>query len=293
MNYVIYADVIFVWLWSVNFITYYIAGNIAGRKITLLKQIVWTIAASIVLEYIYITLIYNNSIINYINYIAISFLLMLIYAKCILKLKQLYSLARLMLYNILGTILLAGILQIFSPKALTSRIILPILLIICLVAPLILKLVPITHNHDKNIYSINLITSYRCISTYGYMDTGNNLMDVYSGKPVIILSPRLLKNILLCQEYELLDKYISTGSYQHLLELKIDGENIYLLPYKTISNDFSIMPVFKIKGLIIDKKQEFKDIVAGIGSYNFSKNSDYMVLLNNNLSINIKGVEND
>ena len=156
------------------------------------------------------------------------------------------------------------------------------ILIIFLIVPIILKVLPNLRNENKNTISVTLSTVNHTIQTTGYIDTGNTLMDIYSGKPVIILDYSLLQPIISASEFELICEYIKTGNYSYISNIILDGEKIYPIPYKTISNNNAIMPAFKLQYLIINNNI-YKNIVAGISHTSFSNTTEYKVLLNNNL----------
>lgn len=281
MSYVVYADVMLVWIFTINYLTYYITCKITNNRLPQGLLVIWSFISSAILELVYINYIYVNSELLKVLYISMNLAMFLVFLKFIIKVKCNTGFIRIIFYNILGTLLLAGVIMVFNNKAPNIKILLPVILIVCLIIPLILKICPT--NTIQNLYQVQVYLNNKTINTYGYMDTGNTLIDNYSNKPVIILDYRLIKEILCKKEQYDLEKYIATGNYQYIASLIIDGELLHPICYKTISNDYSIMPAFKIKRLVLNQKNIYKNIVAAISRNKISNNNDYMVLLNNNL----------
>ncbi|MBE5931932.1 MAG: hypothetical protein E7263_00735 [Lachnospiraceae bacterium] len=282
MSYVVYADVLLIWIFIINYTTYHLTCRILNHKISQGKLLLWCILSSITLELFYIFGVLRAKNIQPILYISLYIFLMYIFLRFVLKLKAITSFLQLLIYNILGTLLLSGAIQIFVSNNISLIIILPMILIIFLIVPIILKVLPNLRNENKNTISVTLSTVNHTIQTTGYIDTGNTLMDIYSGKPVIILDYSLLQPIISASEFELICEYIKTGNYSYISNIILDGEKIYPIPYKTISNNNAIMPAFKLQYLIINNNI-YKNIVAGISHTSFSNTTECKVLLNNNL----------
>ncbi len=285
MSYVIYADVMYIWIFILNYLTYYITCRIAGVSIRKLNIILWSLISSIALEIVYINFVYSNTFLCNLLYASTSFLLMITFVRYILGIKSIWGFIRLITYSLLGSCLLCGIIKIFVRNNISFHIMFPVIIIICLILPIIHYFYPTSTDESRRLYPVIIITNSKTIKTTAYLDTGNTLLDMNSGNPVIILDLSLLMDIFPTNTKDYLDQYIKTGNYQHLLSLSIDGERIYPIPYKTISNSFSIMPAFKIKCLKVGNNS-FENIVAGISPNTFSKGKEYQVLLNNNLKIN-------
>ena len=98
-------------------------------------------------------------------------------------------------------------------------------------------------------YKVNIyLNNGKILYLNGYMDTGNNLIDPYSNKKVIIIN----------EEVE---------------------ENFFLIPYQTVDSS-SLMKCFIPKKIYIDKIGERKDIIVGISKNKFK---GFNCLLNNKL----------
>lgn len=282
MSYVIYADVMFFWIFVINVLTYYMACKITNYKIPFAKLIIWCLLVSMLLELTYLNSIWQqNPLYNYL-YIFLNILLFIIYVRFVLKLKTISSIIVFLFYSTIGVLALAGGILIFVTHKTSILFILPSITILCLVFLIIHNFCKVINKSKNNIYEILIQTNNHIITTKGYMDTGNTLCDTYSGKYVIIIDYRILRNIIPKKDYSLIESYITTGIFQNISKLSIDSQRIYPLPYKTISDEFAIIPAFLLKGLIFQGKH-YENIVAAIGPKLNSKSSNYSVLLNNNL----------
>ncbi|MBQ9935973.1 MAG: sigma-E processing peptidase SpoIIGA [Lachnospiraceae bacterium] len=281
MSYVVYADVMLVWIFMINYLTYYITCKIINHRLSKGILIIWSLISAVLLELVYILFIYSNNEFLKLLYISVNIAMYLIFTKQIIKTRCTTSFIRMLSYSLLGTLILAGIVMVFTPEKAKINVLTPVIITVCIIIPLIFKICPT--NATQTIYQVEIHTNHKVINTYGYLDTGNNLIDIYSNKPVIILDYRLINEIIFEKDKPYLEKYINTGNYQYIANLIIDNELLHPICYKTVSNEFSIIPAFKIKCLILNKKQIYKNIICAISKSKLSNTNDYMVLLNNNL----------
>ncbi|MBQ7789634.1 MAG: sigma-E processing peptidase SpoIIGA [Bacilli bacterium] len=101
----------------------------------------------------------------------------------------------------------------------------------------------------KNKYKVSIyLNNGKILYLNGFMDTGNNLIEPYSNRKVIIINE------------------------------KVD-ENFYLVPYKTINGDF-LIKCFNPKRVYIDGIGDVKNISVGIINKKFD---GYNCLLNNKI----------
>lgn len=91
----------------------------------------------------------------------------------------------------------------------------------------------------KNRYKVNIyLNDGTILYLNGFMDTGNNLIEPYTNKKVIIINKKV-------------------------------NENFYLVPYKTISGE-SLIKCFTPKKVYIDGLGEIKNISVGISDEKFN-----------------------
>lgn len=116
------------------------------------------------------------------------------------------------------------------------------ILIIIVISPILLYLyikeVKSYRNNYSKYHKVNIyFKNDKSICLSGFLDTGNNLVDPYKKRPVILVN------------YEKIKKYLST-------------EKELLVPYSNINND-SILRCIKVKRIVVDDK-EFTNILVGI-----------------------------
>lgn len=127
------------------------------------------------------------------------------------------------------------------------------------------------------------------IHTKGIIDTGNCLVSPYHNKGVSVV------------EYEIFEKYLSVYAKSNILaifgetydtdndfesgdcsKVYTAGENIFAVPYKTISTPHGILPVMAVDKMYIkdDKEDmEYKEALIGFIRGKVSSAGDYNVIL--------------
>lgn len=107
---------------------------------------------------------------------------------------------------------------------------------------------------NRRIYSDNadvvIITNGEKISVDGTADTGNSLCDPFSGKPVIIVTQKVLGDLI----PQHINEYLKHGSIENI-------KGIRLIPCRTI-NGCSVIPVFKPDKITVNGKST--DAVVGV-----------------------------
>ena len=131
--------------------------------------------------------------------------------------------------------------------------------------------------------SITLNINNKSKSLRAYIDTGNELTDPISGKPVIVVSIESLKDMLVNELYdEILCFYNNKeNSYENLLNLKRDV-NLRIVKYNTISSMGENMVCLVPDSIDItnDENNIIKtDAIIGIYPGRISKKDDYDALL--------------
>ncbi len=113
-------------------------------------------------------------------------------------------------------------------------------------------------NLSGGVYRVIIKNNGKVISVDGISDTGNSLVDSFSGKPVIICGKAELEKIIEIPEFSLISNdYLS---YSQLLR------NFRIIPYSTIGES-GIIPIFAPDEILIreDKSQRIKQVDALIG----------------------------
>lgn len=88
---------------------------------------------------------------------------------------------------------------------------------------------------QKGIFLVELVYQDKRISTYAFYDSGNRLVDPYTGKGVHIVSETLFK------------------------KMDLDRENAVFVPYQTLGNEEGIVEVYYVDELTIEgEKQRIK-----------------------------------
>lgn len=125
--------------------------------------------------------------------------------------------------------------------------------IICLISYILDKKMNINHSYKVMIEMLGKKLSLNAIC-----DTGNSLIDTFTGKPVIVCNSLELCNIVHIDENVTYDA-------QDYLELLKDFKGVRLLPYSTIGNN-GVIPAFLADRVYIsNEKNEIKSVDAYIG----------------------------
>lgn len=135
----------------------------------------------------------------------------------------------------------------------------------------------------SNIYNVEVCVDGKSILLKGFIDTGNSLVDAFSGLPVCICEFKKIKDIIPYSLYNIFEKFnhnnidvISNHSWQ---------KKITFVPYNVISNEGMLIS-FKPDDFFIfsDNKQHRFDLLIGVTNSKIS-DGEYDLLLNNSLKI--------
>ena len=259
MNYVVYADIMFIWIFFVNYITYYIACRILSNCLNNNKLLFWCLCTAVILELFYIMTLHLTKKYQLIYYICLNILLMVVFLRYITKTNNLRGIIRLMSYQLMAMILLSGTLKLMEQGRLNFYLTIPVIIIICLSLPKIHKTFLGPGNAASNLYPVIIYTDTKTHHLTGYMDTGNILIDPYTNNPVIILDR------------------------QAALDILTPDIRTYPIPFRTINSQTSIMEAFHINGIKIGDSKKISNVTAAISPSPFNKGLEYKLLLNNNL----------
>lgn len=136
------------------------------------------------------------------------------------------------------------------------------ILILLIISPIILyiyikQIKEYKNNYNKN-YRVKIVfNNNKDISLNAFLDTGNNLIDPYKHRPIILVEEELIK------EYIIKERYL-------------------IVPYNTIKGS-SLLNCIKVKNIIINDK-EYKNILIGLIKEKIYID-DIECILNNNMEI--------
>lgn len=117
-------------------------------------------------------------------------------------------------------------------------------------------------------YKVSVIIGKKKITLDGIIDTGNQLMDIYNGKPVNVMDKSYFENVL----YQIND-------YSRL--------KYHLIPYRTIADDKGMIEVITSDYMYISNENEtkaYKSALIGLSDKKVSQKGDYQALINGRMS---------
>lgn len=130
---------------------------------------------------------------------------------------------------------------------------------VCIIAYILESKCNLNHSYKVVIELLGKKLSLRAVA-----DTGNTLIDVFTGKPVIVCSSDELRHALCLDN----NRKYEAGEYLDILQ-KMKG--LRIMPYSTIGNE-GIIPAFLVDKLIIENENnEAKEIDAYIAISQSSK----------------------
>lgn len=138
------------------------------------------------------------------------------------------------------------------------------LVLISSVAVIVIVRVYRVHKKDRDTYKVTVIFNNQKIMLRGIIDTGNQLVDIYTGKPVNVMDKSYFENVL----YQIND-------YGRL--------KYHFIPYRTISNNEGIIEVITSDYMYISGENEtraYKGALIGLSDRKVSQNGEYQALIN-------------
>lgn len=119
---------------------------------------------------------------------------------------------------------------------------------------------------SNGIYKIIIKNNGKVISIDGIADTGNSLVDSFTGRPVIVCGKNELEKIIEIPEFSMISEDYS-NYYEYAGKLK----HFKIIPYSTIGES-GIIPVFSPDEILIKEEKSKKikqtDALIGISSKN-------------------------
>lgn len=138
------------------------------------------------------------------------------------------------------------------------------LILISVVVIIVIARVYRTYKKNSGIYKVTVIVDNHRIMLHGIVDTGNQLTDKYTGKPVNVMDKSYFENVL----YQIND-------YGRL--------KYHFIPYRTIGNNEGIIEVITSDYMYISGKDEtkaYKGALIGLSDRKVSQNGEYQALIN-------------
>lgn len=138
------------------------------------------------------------------------------------------------------------------------------LILISVVVIIVIARVYRTYKKNSDIYKVTVIVDNHKIMLHGIVDTGNQLTDKYTGKPVNVMDKSYFENVL----YQIND-------YGRL--------KYHFIPYRTIGNNEGIIEVIISDYMYISGKDEtkaYKGALIGLSDRKVSQNGEYQALIN-------------
>lgn len=121
---------------------------------------------------------------------------------------------------------------------------------------------------NESIYKVTIIIGDEKIMLQGIIDTGNRLVDVYSGKPVNVMDKTYFAKVL----YQIND-------YGRL--------KYHLIPYRTIGNNEGMIEIITSDCMYISNGNEtkaYKGALIGLSERKVSQKGSYQALINGQMS---------
>ena len=138
------------------------------------------------------------------------------------------------------------------------------LILISVVVIIVIARLYRTYKKNSDIYKVTVIVDNHKIMLHGIVDTGNQLTDKYTGKPVNVMDKSYFENVL----YQIND-------YGRL--------KYHFIPYRTIGNNEGIIEVITSDYMYISGKDEtkaYKGALIGLSDRKVSQNGEYQALIN-------------
>lgn len=276
-----YVEYIFAENFFIDFILLYITGNLIKKKIIYKRLIV---AALIGALYVILIAYFGKEFLTYfIVKIGVSVLMIMVAYDS----KGIIKNAKVILCFYIVTVIMVGI--VFALYSFTSnKVTVNIIIISMFMGFAVLKFLfyEIKLRKEKNNYirTVSIEINNKTKSFKAFIDTGNELTDPMTGKPVIVVNMESLGDILGEDiTKEILEFYNTEGkSYENLFLENNYKLKLRVVRYNTISNKDELMICIVPDNITIfgnDKNIIKADAVIGIYPQKISQKEDYDALL--------------
>jgi len=291
----IYADIVFIINWIMNFLIFRITAMIVRKRPRFWRVLAGSGASAL----LFCLLIFLPTISQYYN--IFSALIVLLSGILItFGFAPLKELGKIVVFAHISAFAIGGIGSAIFFSTNMSNIIgnvigfsvnyfsFRILIAAACLSYIIIKLILLALNKvvvkKQAIYDIKIIQGENIAEIAALLDTGNNLVDPVTKAPVIIaefehlheLLPEKLRNLYISRQEDDLSLIISAISGEEI------EKNIRMIPFKSLGAQNGMLIGFKPDTVLITKENEtltLRDVVVGIYNLNLTKNGDYQGLL--------------
>lgn len=275
MSYTIYVDVIFLWSAVINFVVLCAAAWISNHRTAILKTIIGSAITAAVTTALYVfipfyTLLFKI-IYAFLHISMLSLFLKHTYGLCIFTgIKQL----------LLCSVILSGIYT--AMRIGEYHLAIGIALVLIGILPLLL-LFKIHKGISQSIYDLSITFQGRKIYFRGFLDTGNSLIDPYTGNGVVVIDYKTFGKIF--DNRSISEHYHHTGSFDYTMAVKLFKTAFYPINYRTISDkSYSSMPAFHISELeYTDTGKKYNHITVAVSKNRINEDGYYQLLISRRL----------
>lgn len=120
---------------------------------------------------------------------------------------------------------------------------------------------------EKSIYQLQIFYDNQVLSCDALLDTGNNLRDIYSGEPVIVLEQSLAQKLL----------KIPVTTFDNNLR------GFRLIPYSVVSGG-GVLPAFKPDDIVVKSDKKSEHVKAVVAVSNTPVHNQYKALLSREIT---------
>lgn len=140
------------------------------------------------------------------------------------------------------------------------------------------------HVMDKikcdQMYDVTIKINEKSINTIGYMDSGNQLVDPLTNRPVIICDEAYLIQFFTNQDWEIIRNIITQNNHNEALESL--STRLYIIPYKAVGVTNNYLYAIKPQNVSITYENEIietNQVFVGIQLADLSNDETYHCLL--------------
>ncbi len=275
-----YIELIIFQEFVVDFILLYITGSLLYKKIVFKRLII----ASII-GVLYTIAVYSIDR-EFLNYFIIKFLVSVFMLTISYAPKGIIEYAKVILCFYILSILIMGII-ILSYFIFNSRLTIILLFCAMFAVYMLFKILFYEIRKDKDnkdyLRDVSIYLNGNSIEVIGFIDTGNELIDTLSKKPVVIVDINYIKGLFSDDTFYEIKKAYDNGN-DYLVDLmlkKLNNYNFRLLKYETISScDDYMIGIVPSKTIVKYKGNQLCiDCVIGIYPKSLSNDNKYQALL--------------